>query len=120
LIGKKAIVTGGDSGIGRACAVMYGMEGADVRLFYHQARSLLILRLPLSTYPRSRSMPRRPSSSSTLLAENVSSSLRTSEMSRDVTESLSNVFRLGVGSISWSTTLPSWYVLPLTIDDEAD
>lgn len=30
LIGKKAIVTGGDSGIGRACAVMYGMEGADV------------------------------------------------------------------------------------------
>jgi NAD(P)-dependent dehydrogenase (short-subunit alcohol dehydrogenase family) len=31
LIGKKAIVTGGDSGIGRACAVMYGMEGADVR-----------------------------------------------------------------------------------------
>ena len=30
LRGKKAIVTGGDSGIGRAAAVMYGMEGADV------------------------------------------------------------------------------------------
>jgi hypothetical protein len=41
-------------------------------------------------------------------------------MSRDVTESLSNVFRLGAGSISWSTTLPSWYVLPLTVDDGAD
>jgi len=34
LIGKKAIVTGGDSGIGRACAVMYGMEGADVAIVY--------------------------------------------------------------------------------------
>ncbi len=28
--GKKTIVTGGDSGIGRAVAAMYAMEGADV------------------------------------------------------------------------------------------
>lgn len=34
LIGKKAIVTGGDSGIGRAAAVMYAMEGADVAIVY--------------------------------------------------------------------------------------
>jgi len=34
LIGKKAIVTGGDSGIGRAVAVMYAMEGADVAIVY--------------------------------------------------------------------------------------
>jgi len=30
--GKKTIVTGGDSGIGRAVAAMYAMEGADVSL----------------------------------------------------------------------------------------
>lgn len=34
LEGKKAIVTGGDSGIGRAAAVMYAMEGADVAIVY--------------------------------------------------------------------------------------
>jgi len=34
LAGKKAIVTGGDSGIGRSVAVMYAMEGADVAIVY--------------------------------------------------------------------------------------
>jgi len=34
LVGKKTIVTGGDSGIGRAAAVMYPMEGADVAIVY--------------------------------------------------------------------------------------
>ncbi|WVF70160.1 hypothetical protein IAT40_004948 [Kwoniella sp. CBS 6097] len=34
LLGKKTIVTGGDSGIGRAAAVMFAMEGADVAIVY--------------------------------------------------------------------------------------
>jgi len=34
LEGKVAIITGGDSGIGRAVAVMYAMEGADVAIGY--------------------------------------------------------------------------------------
>jgi len=34
LVGKKAIVTGGDSGIGRAVAIMFAMEGADVAIVY--------------------------------------------------------------------------------------
>jgi NAD(P)-dependent dehydrogenase (short-subunit alcohol dehydrogenase family) len=34
LEGKKAIITGGDSGIGRSTAVLYAMEGADVFIAY--------------------------------------------------------------------------------------
>lgn len=34
LAGKKAIITGGDSGIGRAVAVLYAMEGADSAIVY--------------------------------------------------------------------------------------
>ncbi|KAL1612419.1 hypothetical protein SLS60_000645 [Paraconiothyrium brasiliense] len=34
LEGKKAIITGGDSGIGRATGILYAMEGADVFIAY--------------------------------------------------------------------------------------
>lgn len=35
LQGKRAIITGGDSGIGRAVAVLYAREGADAAIVYH-------------------------------------------------------------------------------------
>lgn len=34
LEGKKAIITGGDSGIGRATAILFAMEGADSLIAY--------------------------------------------------------------------------------------
>jgi hypothetical protein len=48
LKGKKAVITGGDTGIGRAVAIAYAREGADILIAYldeyddaHQVKALV-------------------------------------------------------------------------------
>jgi len=36
LKGKKALITGGDSGLGRSVAIFFALEGADVSISYLQ------------------------------------------------------------------------------------
>jgi NAD(P)-dependent dehydrogenase (short-subunit alcohol dehydrogenase family) len=64
LTGKKAIITGSNSGIGRAVAITFAREGADVLISYLKiedaARSRVLVSADLSAPAHCRSVVNRP------------------------------------------------------------
>jgi NAD(P)-dependent dehydrogenase (short-subunit alcohol dehydrogenase family) len=101
------LLSRGDSGIGKACAVMYAMEGADVAIVYLPEEEVdakeverLILKNGESRLPQqSTGHCADPSQ-----AVNVSSFPRISVTSRVATVLSRPLSSDGAGSISWSTT----------------
>ena len=52
LAGRRALITGGDSGIGRAAAIAYAREGADVAINYSAERGGRCARSDVARYIR--------------------------------------------------------------------
>ena len=62
LAGRKALITGGDSGMGRAAAIAFAREGADVAISYYPTEepdAKEVIELIKAEGPQSDSHPRR-------------------------------------------------------------
>lgn len=121
LAGRKALVTGGDSGIGRAAAIAYAREGADVAIAYlpseeedaqevrgyieAEGRKAVLIPGDLGDEAYARDMVRRAHEGLgglDILALVAGRQAATRDISEITTEQLEETFRVNVFSIFWT------------------
>lgn len=121
LAGRKALITGGDSGIGRAVAVAFAKEGADVAIAYlsedadaeHTAklveaagRRCVTIRGDLSEEDRCTAAVERTVSALgglDVLVNNVAYQEPVSDLTELTTEQLDHTFKVNIYSYFWTT-----------------
>lgn len=143
LAGRKALVTGGDSGIGRAAAIAYAREGADVAIAYlpaeesdaqevrvlieKEGRKAVLLPGDLNDESYARQMVRDAAQQMgglDILALVAGRQVATRSLEEITTQQLEDVFRVNVFSIFWAVQeamklMPQGSSIILTTSKEA-
>jgi predicted ATP-dependent serine protease len=111
LKGKKALITGGDSGIGRSVAILFAMEGADVAIVYLPTEE--------ADAQHTRDQVEKNGGRAELIASDLSSAANCKNVAERVNTALGGIDILVNNAATREehqdiTTLPEYVVIPLT------